>query len=194
MRRLIVLLLCGLLFVGYAGCGGGDDDESTDDAVQARSSSDDDDSDAKDEASDDDESDADDSDDAKDDDDSSGKATVGAFTSADCVRAVQAISAAFGMAGLAMSGQTDEIDKAEKDLSDLADKAPKDIRADIETLHDAYGEYGRIIRASGWKPEDGAPPQSVIDDLEEAGKNLESDDVKAANEHVDTWFKEECGK
>lgn len=176
MRRLFVVMLVGVLLTG---CGGGEDSES-ESPEAAVPAADDGEDPGDEEAEDDDTADA------------SG-AGAGVFTSADCLQAVQAISAAYAAAGLAMSGQTDEIEKTQKEFDALAEKAPRDIRSDIETLREAYGEYGRIIEESGWKPGSTPPPQSVMDDFEEASARLDSDEVKAANDKVEAWFEAECG-
>jgi hypothetical protein len=178
MRRLCVVMLVGMLLTG---CGGGGDSESPEEAVRT---------------ADDGEGSSGDGDDDSGDNDSSDSADagVGVFTTADCMRAVQALSAAYGAAGLAMSGQTAEIEKTQKEFDALAAKAPREIRSDIETLREAYGEYGRIIEDSGWKPGSTPPPQSVMDEFEEAAARLDSAEVKTANENVGAWFEEECGR
>jgi hypothetical protein len=173
---MIVVLLVGLSLVA-AGCGGGDDDDaaSSDDAEAAATSEDS-----------DDDSGADASDDV---------AAAALFTSTDCVRAVQAFSAAVSAVGLAMSGQTEEIEKTTREMDEFAKKAPREIRDEIETLRDAYGEYAQVIEDSGWDPAKGeTPPQSVIDALNEASAALESDEVRGAQERLDAWFASECGQ
>jgi hypothetical protein len=97
------------------------------------------------------------------------------------------------MIGLAMAGQTDEIEKQTKEMDALADKAPSDVRDDLQTIRDAYADCGTIIRDSGWDPKSGkAPPQAVVEKLDEASKKLDSGEVKAAQERVDASFDEEC--
>src|SRR3982750_1968825 len=108
MRRSIVLLVCALLFVGFVSCGGDGNAKDSSDGVQASSNDD--------KAPNKDDSDSSTTT-ADDEHDKSTSAAVAAFTSQDCVQALQAISAAYGAAGLAMAGQTDAIDKSEKDLA-----------------------------------------------------------------------------
>jgi hypothetical protein len=177
MRRWLAVFLV-VSAVLFGACGGGKD-EPDDEGVKASTSSDD---DADDESSDEDSDDRDD------------RATAaGLFTSSDGLDAVPAMSAAVSAAGLAMAGQTDEIEKTAKQMDEFADKAPDAVKDDIQILRDAYGDYGEIIRKSGWKPDGRTPPpQSVIDQLEEAGKKLESDEVKGAQERLDAFFAEEC--
>lgn len=183
MRRLLVVLGVGLLLVG-GGCGGGDDDsKSTDDAKAASSDS---------KTSDDEDATTTTEDDSESDGDTSGSGAMAAFTANDCMQAVQAISAAYSSVGLAMAGQTDGIEKTQKEFDDLAKKAPDELRDDLDTLRDAYAEFGRILRESGWKPDGKMPPKEVVDALEEASNKLDSDEVKAANEHVQSWFDDQC--
>jgi hypothetical protein len=186
MRRLIVMMLVALLFVGIAGCGG--DKKSSDDDVSAATTTTED--SGSDKADDAEKSDASSSDSSN----SSGISAAAAFTKSDCTEAIQAVSAAYSVAGLAMSGQTAEIEKTQKEFDTFAKKAPSEIRDDIQTVQDAYGEFGRVISESGWKPSDGAPPKAVLDKIEAASNKLDSDEVKTANSHIESWLNDQCGQ
>jgi hypothetical protein len=185
MRRLIVMTLVGLLFVGAAGCGG--DKKSSDDDVSAATTTTED-SGGSDKADDAGKSDA-----SSSDSSNNSGISAAAFTKSDCTEAIQAVSAAYSVAGLAMSGQTDQIDKTQKEFDAFAKKAPSAIRDDIQTVQDAYGEFGRVISESGWKPSDGAPPKEVLDKIEAASNKLDSDEVKTANTNIESWLHDQCG-
>ena len=189
MRRLLAVLGVGLLLLG-GGCGGGDDEAKTDDAQAAAAS----DSKSSDDSGDDEDATTTTEEDSESDGDSSasGSGAMAAFTANDCIQAVQAISAAYSSVGLAMAGQTDDLEKTQKEFDALAKKAPDELRDDLDTLRDAYAEFGRVLQESGWKPDGKMPPKEVVDALEEASNKLDSDEVKAANDHVSSWFDDQC--
>lgn len=178
-RRLLVVLLVAMSLLA-AGCGGDDNDAA--DNVQTGDTS---------------ESGTDSGDGGSGDDGGTDggvdSGLAAAFSSAECLQAAQAMAAAASVAGLAVSGQTEQVEKTTREFAALAEKAPSEVRDDIEIFSEAYSKYGQIISESGWNPTSGTPPpQSVIDALEAASKELESTEVMEAQQRLQAWFQAEC--
>ena len=85
----------------------------------------------------------------------------------------------------------EQIDKFEKDTADLEAKIPSELKDDFETVAKAYKEYGDTLKGIDFT--DLANSDS-IDKLDEASKKLDSQDVKDAQDRIQAYFDDNCGK
>jgi hypothetical protein len=165
MRWLSILVLA--LALVAAGCGGGDDDSSAsgDTTVEETTTT------------------TDTSEDTTTDD---GTGTTGDFDFADedcqALLGVGAtIAAAFSGTG---DANTDE-------LEDLASKVPDEIKADVETLAQAFNAYAQKLRDIG--VEAGATPTAAqVAELQTAIASLNQEELTAASQRIEAWAQDNC--
>jgi ABC-type glycerol-3-phosphate transport system substrate-binding protein len=165
MRWLSILVLA--LALVAAGCGGGDDDSSAsgDTTVEETTTT------------------TDTSEDTTTDD---GTGTTGDFDFADedcqALLGVGAtIAAAFSGTG---DANTDE-------LEDLASKVPDEIKADVETLAQAFNAYAQKLQEIGI--EAGATPTAEqVQELQTAIASLDQDELTAASQRLEAWAQQNC--
>jgi hypothetical protein len=172
MRRLIVILMTGVLFAFVAGACGGDDDssEQTDSADDATTEP------------------------ADTDDDGDGDA-ADILNSERCSEAARSMAAAAGGVSQALTGSSsDDLEESIDELDEFADEAPDEIKADIKVIADGYAAVAQVLVDADFDPGSGQPPSAeVIQKLQQASEDLDNEDFQAAVERVDEWFKEECG-
>ena len=165
MRWLSIIVLA--LALVAAGCGGGDDDSSAsgDTTVEETTTTD---TTTEDTTSEDD-----------------GTAT-GEFDFADedcqALLGVGAtIAAAFSGTG---DANTDE-------LQELASKAPDEIKADVETLAQAFNTYAEKLQDIGI--EAGATPTAAqVAELQTAIASLNQEELTAASQRIEAWAQDNC--
>ena len=85
----------------------------------------------------------------------------------------------------------DQIDQFEKDTSDLEAKIPSELKDDFKTVADAYKEYGDTLKGIDFTDLANA---DTLNKLEDAGKKLDSPDVKAAQDRIQAYFDDNCGQ
>ncbi len=166
MRWLSILVLA--LALVAAGCGGGDDDSSAADTTTVEETT-------TEETTDD------------------GTATTGDFDFADedcrgLVAAFLGVSQAFAAAA---GGSNEELQEQAEAFSDFADDVPEEIRADVQTLADAYGQYLDVIQEAGIQPGE-IPTAEQAQELSDALQAVGTADVTAASERLGTWTTENC--
>jgi hypothetical protein len=111
----------------------------------------------------------------------------------ECLAGIQAYTSIGASAGAAFGGGSDELEKSVKAFQSYAEKAPKDIRADVQVVADAYAGYFQAVVDSGWDPSSGtAPTEEQASALSAAGEKIDSADVKTAGDHVSAYFDEHC--
>lgn len=166
MRWLSILVLA--LALVAAGCGGGDDDSSASDTTTVEETTE--------ETTDD------------------GTATSGDFDFADedcrgLVAAFLGVSQAFSAAA---GGSNEELQEQAEAFSEFADDVPEEIRADVQTLADAYGQYIDVLQDAGLQPGE-LPTAEQAQQLQDALQAVGTADVTAASERLGTWTTENCG-
>lgn len=168
MRWLSILVLA--LALVAAGCGGGDDESSAsgDTTVEETTTTE-----------------------ATTEDDGSGATGDFDFADEDCqalvaayVEVSQAFAAAAGGSGGDLAEQADAFEQ-------FAGEVPEEIRADVETLAAAYGQYVEAIQAAGLEPGE-IPSAEQAQELQDALQDVGSADVTAASERLSAWTQENC--
>ena len=175
---LIVFAVLALAFAG-AGCGGGDDESASDTDTTTIT-------DSVDETTDETTTDeTTDETDTGDDMDSTGFD----FSSEECrelVRAGSAFSQAFGSAtsGADLSAEAEA-------FQEFADNAPEEIRADMQTLADAYEEIVAALADVDLTPGT-TPSAEQVAELTQALSSIDSAGVSEASTRISAWAQENC--
>ncbi len=172
MRWLSILVLA--LALVAAGCGGSDDDSaaSDDTAVEETTTT---------ETT---------TDDTTTDDGSTDTDADFNFADEDC----RSLVAAFVAVGSALSSGgagSDDLAEQTEAFAALADDVPEDIRADVETLAAAYGQYAEVIQDAGIEPGE-IPTAEQAQELAAALESVGTADVSAASERLNAWTTENC--
>ena len=171
MRWLSILVLA--LALVAAGCGGSDDDSSASDDTTIEETLTD---ETTDETT------------TEDDETTDGDADFN-FADEDC----RSLVAAFVAVGSALSSAGAGSDLAEQTeaFAELADDVPEDIRADVETLAAAYGQYAEVVQDAGIEPGE-IPTAEQAQELAAALESVGTADVSAASESLNAWTTENC--
>lgn len=175
MRVMTILVVVLLALVG-AGCGGGDDEAASDDTVVTETTTE--------ETTDETTTDTD------TDETTDTSVDLDAFLSGECQELVAAY-AALSQAFAAASGGGEDFTEQSQAFQAFADDAPDEIRADIETLAEAYAEYAGIIGDLGVQPGE-IPDADDLEALSEAAASFNSAGVTAASERLSAWTTENC--
>lgn len=164
MRWLSILVLA--LALVAAGCGGDDEPSAADDtAIEETTTAEEtsDETTAEDETTD----------------------LSGVLEDEDCL-ALAGVGASIAQA---FSGAADS--GSDADLEELASKVPEEIRADVEILARALGEYSEKLRDIG--VEAGATPSAEqVAQLQAAIASLDQQELTAASERIQAWATENC--
>ncbi|HUF01531.1 MAG TPA: hypothetical protein VMN35_03820 [Gaiellaceae bacterium] len=129
--------------------------------------------------------------DTTEDSESAGGDTDFDFADEDCqslVAAYAGVSAAFAAAAGGSGGDLSEQAEA---FADYADDVPDEIRADVETLAAAYGQYIEVIQDAGLEPGE-IPSAAQAQQFQDALQDVGSEDVTAASERLSAWTEENC--
>ena len=164
MRWLVVLVLA--LALVAAGCGGGDDSTASDETTVEETTTSEDTTTSEETT----------------DTDVDASAVLG---DEDCLK-LASIGATFAQA---VTGATDE--EATEAFSEFADDVPEEIRADVQTLADAYGQYIAVLQDAGLEPGE-IPSAEQAQELSEALESVGTADVTAASERLSSWTTENC--
>ena len=172
MRWLSILVLA--LALVAAGCGGGDDDSSASDTTTVEETTTDD--TTTDETTTDDDTD-----------------TTGDFDFADedcrsLAAAYLGVSQAFAAAA---AGSNEDLEEQAEAFSQFADDVPEEIRADVQTLAEAYGQYIDALQDAGIEPGE-LPTAEQAQELQAALQSVGTADVTAASERLGAWTTENC--
>ena len=112
------------------------------------------------------------------------------FADEDC----QSLVAAFVAVGSALSSGgagSDDLAEQTEAFAALADDVPEEIRADVETLAAAYGQYAEVIQDAGIEPGE-IPTAEQAQELAAALESVGTADVSAASERLNAWTTENC--
>ena len=112
------------------------------------------------------------------------------FADEDC-RSLVAAFVAVGSAFSAAAGGSDELAEQAEAFAEFADDVPEEIRADVETLAAAYGQYVEVIQDAGIEPGQ-IPTAEQAQQLSEALQSVGTADVSAASERLSAWTNENC--
>ena len=166
MRWLWIMVLA--LALVAAGCGGGDDDSSASDTTTVEETTE-----------------------ATTIDDGTGATGDFDFADEDCrslVAAYLGVSQAFAAAA---GGSNEELQEQAEAFSEFADDVPEEIRADVQTLANAYGQYIEVLQDAGLEPGE-IPSAEQAQELSDALQAVGTADVTAASERLSTWTTENC--
>jgi hypothetical protein len=171
MRWLSILVLA--LALVAAGCGGGDDDSSASDTTTVEETMTD--ETTTEETTDD------------------GTGTTGDFDFADedcrsLVAAFLGVSQAFSAAA---GGSNEDLQEQAEAFSEFADDVPEEIRADVQTLANAYGQYIEVLQDAGLEPGE-IPSAEQAQDISDALQAVGTADVTAASERLGTCTTQNC--
>ena len=112
------------------------------------------------------------------------------FADEDC-RSLVAAFVAVGSAFSSAAGGSDELADQAEAFAQFADDVPEEIRADVQTLADAYGQYVDVIREAGIEPGQ-IPTAEQAQQLQDALASVGTADVSAASERLSAWTNENC--
>jgi hypothetical protein len=112
------------------------------------------------------------------------------FADEDC----QSLVAAFVGVGAAFSsaaGGSEDLAEQADAFAQFADDVPEEIRADVETLAAAYGQYVEVVQDAGIQPGQ-IPTAEQAQQLSAALESVGTADVSAASERLGAWTNENC--
>ena len=119
---------------------------------------------------------------------------AGTLDAAQCAQVVTAMSAAAAAVPAAMSGGAGDLSTSLDQLKVFAEAAPEEIRADLMTVYQTYGEFMSAMQDAGYDPSSGqAPPPEVIAAMTQASQKFQDPEFKAASDRVQAWFTSNCG-
>ena len=112
------------------------------------------------------------------------------FADEDC-RSLVAAFVAVGSALSSAGADSDDLAEQTEAFAALADDVPEEIRADVETLAAAYGQYAEVLQDAGIEPGE-IPTAEQAQQLPEALESVGTADVSAASERLGAWTNENC--
>jgi len=92
--------------------------------------------------------------------------------------------------GFAGGATQDDLNKFEQQVQDLKAKIPDEIKGEFQTVADAYKAYGDELK--GLNLGDLLNPDTQ-QKLQDASAKIDSPEVKAAQDKINTYFKDKCG-
>jgi hypothetical protein len=170
MRWLSILVLA--LALVAAGCGGGDDDSSASDTTTV-------------------EENTDTTTDETTTDDTTGTSGDFDFADEDCRSLIAAYASVTQALAAAAGASAEDLEAQAEAFSQFADDVPEEIRADVQTLADAYGQYFDVIQEAGLQPGE-IPTAEQAQELQAALQTVGTEDVTAASERLTAWTTENC--
>ena len=168
--RWLALLVCAFALVA-AGCGGGSDESAATTETTT--------------------SDTTTSDTTTSEETTTSEGTTGGtfnWTSEDCQSLVKAYVGLSAAVGAASTGQ--DVSPQIEQFSKYVDEVPEEIRADVQTIASAYGEFATKLKDLGYKPGD-VPTTEQLQQLQAASDSL-GPDIQAAGERVSAWTSKNC--
>jgi hypothetical protein len=104
-----------------------------------------------------------------------------AAKSADCAQLQQARA----QVAQALTGATGaNTDQAKQQLDKLVAAAPSEIRADVQTIDDAYGKIVAALQSSSGG--------NNLQQVQQALKSVDESKLTAANAHITQWVQQHC--
>ena len=105
----------------------------------------------------------------------------------DCL-ALASVGATIAQAFAGAGGTTDE---NTDELAALADKVPDEIKADVQTLAQAFGTYAAKLQDIGIEP-GSTPTADQLQQLQTAIASLDQQELTAASNRIEAWAKKNC--
>jgi hypothetical protein len=96
----------------------------------------------------------------------------------------------FSAATTGAAGSAD-LEEAAEAFDELANKAPEEIRADFQTINEAFGALVEALKGvdlSGGK----TPDAATLAKLQQAMSKIDQAKVTAANAHITAWVQQNC--
>jgi ABC-type Zn uptake system ZnuABC Zn-binding protein ZnuA len=171
MRRLSLLVVA--LALVTAGCGGGNESAASEEATTAETTTT--------------------AEDAMTAETTTGETSTGttdlsgALGDEDCL-ALVSVGASIAQAFAGAGGTTDE-DRA--NLEELANKVPDEIKADVQTLAQAFATYSEKLKDIGIEP-GSTPTAGQLQQLQAAIASLDQQKLTAASNRIEAWAKANC--
>jgi hypothetical protein len=170
MRWLTILVLALALALVAAGCGGGDDESSASGDTTIEETG---------------------TDTITVEDDGSGATGDFDFANEDCRALAAAYLEVSQALAAAAGGSSEGLQEQAEAFSQYADDVPEEIRADVQTLADAYGQYIDVLQDAGLQPGE-IPSAEQAQQLQLALQAVGTADVTAASERLGAWTTENC--
>jgi ABC-type Zn uptake system ZnuABC Zn-binding protein ZnuA len=161
VRRLSLLVLALVLALVVAGCGGGDSESAATDETTTAETTTEETTDTTD--------------------------LSGVLGDEDCL-ALASVGATIAQAFAGAGGTTDE---NTDELAALADKVPDEIKADVQTLAQAFGTYAAKLQDIGIEP-GSTPTADQLQQLQTAIASLDQQELTAASNRIEAWAKTNC--
>jgi ABC-type Zn uptake system ZnuABC Zn-binding protein ZnuA len=161
VRRLSLLVLALVLALVVAGCGGGDSESAATDETTTAETTTEETTDTTD--------------------------LSGVLGDEDCL-ALASVGATIAQAFAGAGGTTDE---NTDELAALADKVPDEIKADVQTLAQAFGTYAAKLQDIGIEP-GSTPTADQLQQLQTAIASLDQQELTAASNRIEAWAKKNC--
>ena len=119
---------------------------------------------------------------------------AGVFDAAKCADAARALASAASAVPAAVTGNVGaNFEQSVQQLEAFADAAPEEIRDDLKTIAQGYADFAKALSDAGFDPGSGQPPAvSDLQGITAAAQKLNTADFKAAVDHVNQWFRDEC--
>jgi|GEM_PF-1978284 outer membrane murein-binding lipoprotein Lpp len=92
--------------------------------------------------------------------------------------------------GFAGGASQDDLNQFEQQTQDLKAKIPDEIKGEFETVADAYKAYGDELKGLDFSDLLNPDTQKK---LEDASAQINSPEVKAAQDKIEAYFKDKCG-
>ena len=122
---------------------------------------------------------------------SSGGSGTGLNSLGDCISASAAYASLFVQAsGFATGADQAQLDQFEQQTQDLKAKIPDSLQADFQTVANAYKQYADTLKGVNFGDILNPATQQKLQDASSA---LDSQDVKDAQDRIDSYFKQNCG-
>ena len=111
------------------------------------------------------------------------------WASEDCQSLVKAYVGLSAAVGAASTGK--DVSPEIEEFSKYVDEVPEEVRADVQTIASAYGEFAQKLKDIGYTPGT-VPTADQIQQLQDAGQSVGDPDVKAASERLTAWTTKNC--
>lgn len=112
------------------------------------------------------------------------------FASEECLEALGA-SSEFAQALASAGTDAESLDESSQLFQDFADNAPEEVRADFQTVAEAYAAYVEVLGTIDLQAGE-TPSADQLQELTEASQSFSDPDVIAASERIQAWGEENC--
>jgi hypothetical protein len=117
--------------------------------------------------------------------------SIGGFDTTQCIAAGQAIAAAEAAIPQAIAGTVPDLSTQLQAMQTFAQSAPEEIKADLQVVVDAFGQFAQIIQDANLQPGQ-TPSAATIAQLTQAASALNTSEITTALQNVNTWIAQNC--